>query len=58
MHIPQWSVELLTCLYYPLLNVVHFVYRIKDLVDGEFLEHHVVVGEGAGFVAEEVLNAA
>jgi hypothetical protein len=58
MYIPQRPIELLTRLYNALLYVVHFVYSVENLVDRQFLEHHVVVGQGAGLVAEEVLNTA
>lgn len=30
----------------------------SDIVDGEFLEDHVVLGEGSGFVTENVLNSS
>ncbi len=58
MHIPQRPVELLARLDNALANIVHLINSVKDLIDRQFLEHHVVISERASLVAEQVLDTA
>lgn len=58
MYITEWALKSTACFGWAFFYLVQFINSIKLLINWELFENHVIVGEGAGFIAQQIFDSA